>query len=61
MNTFLKKLGNSTLTLQQKRTLRGQALSGQLEAAQKGFDKLDKRLIDSRKHPDILKISEVRK
>lgn len=37
---FLKQLKFSGLTAQQKKTLRGQAIAGDLEGAKKGFYKL---------------------
>lgn len=40
---FIKELGKSPLTTQQIKTLRGQALSGDLEGAKKGFEKLMER------------------
>ena len=41
INRFVKSLRNhDALSQQQKRTLKGQALSGDLEGAQKGLDKL---------------------
>lgn len=41
INRFIKRLETCyTLSKQQKRTLRGQALNGDLEAAEKGLRKL---------------------
>lgn len=37
---FLKALKGSQLTAQQKRTLRGQAVAGDLEGALKGYQRL---------------------
>ena len=38
--SFLKRLKNSGLTKQQFKTIRGQALAGDLQGAQKGLDRL---------------------
>ena len=41
-NMFLRQLKESRLTLQQKRTLRGQALNGDLNGARRGLEKLER-------------------
>lgn len=43
INQFIKELKNSKVTPQQYRTLKGQALSGDLEAAIKGLNKIKYR------------------
>lgn len=40
LSKFIIALKRSELTAQQKRTLKGQALAGDLKGAQKGFQKL---------------------
>ena len=40
INDFIKSLRTLNLTKQQKKTLRGQALSGDLKGAKKGLAKL---------------------
>lgn len=39
---FIKELGRSGLTAQQKRTLRGQVFAGDIEGAKKGLQRLMK-------------------
>lgn len=43
VNRFIKSLKSARLTAQQKRTLKGQALAGDLEGAQKGMEALLRR------------------
>lgn len=43
ISKFVKELKESNLTPQQYRTLKGQAISGELEAAKKGLIKIKKR------------------
>lgn len=40
MYKLLKAIHKSPLTAQQKRTIRGQVLAGDVEGAKKGFEKL---------------------
>jgi hypothetical protein len=41
---LLKTIHKSPLTGQQKRTLRGQVLAGDVEGAKKGFERLTRRV-----------------
>jgi hypothetical protein len=41
---FIKEIGRSPLTAQQKKTLRGQVLAGDVEGAKKGFERLTRRV-----------------
>jgi hypothetical protein len=43
VTTFIKSLKDSNLTRQQIKTLRGQALSGDVDGAIKGLEKILKR------------------
>ncbi len=47
MQKFIKMVGKSPLTAQQKKTLRGQAIAGDLDGARKGFEKLMERVKQS--------------
>ena len=40
LGAFIKALKRSRLTAQQRRTLKGQAIAGDLKGAQKGFQRL---------------------
>ena len=40
INRFIRSLDKYKLTMQQKRTLRGQAISGNLIAARKGLERI---------------------
>lgn len=44
MYKLLKTIHKSPLTAQQKKTLRGQAIAGDVEGAKKGFEKLMERV-----------------
>lgn len=44
-DVFIRSLKNLPLTRQQKRTLRGQALAGDLDGATKGLKKIIKQAI----------------
>ena len=44
MQKFIKSLKYSPLSQQQKKTIRGQAIAGDLEGARKGFEKLMERV-----------------
>lgn len=44
VNEFIRSLRHEDLTTQQKRTLKGQALSGDLKGAQKGLERIKKRM-----------------
>lgn len=46
---FLKALKRSSLTVQQKKTIKGQALAGDLLGAQKGFQRLTRAREDKTK------------
>lgn len=43
VNRFIKSLKRTQLTAQQKRTLKGQAIAGDLKGAQKGMEALLRR------------------
>lgn len=45
IDVFIKSLKNLPLTRQQKRTLRGQALAGDIDGATKGLNKIIKQAI----------------
>lgn len=44
-DVFIRSLKNLPLTKQQKRTLKGQAIAGDLDGAAKGLDKIIKQAI----------------
>ena len=45
VSEFIKSLKNTNLPKQQIRTLKGQALAGNIEGAMKGLDRLTKRMV----------------
>lgn len=45
IDMFIRSLKNLPLTRQQKRTLRGQAIAGDLDGATKGLNKIIKQAI----------------
>lgn len=45
IDVFIRSLKNLPLTRQQKRTLKGQAIAGDLDGAAKGLDKIIKQAI----------------